>query len=500
MEDRPPKEGYLEGCIQRIAAAEDLPTFAHHITELMATAGDEDATLRRLANLILKNVSLTAKVLRIVNSVYFNRAGRSILSISHAVTLLGWDTVRHLAAGMLMFDHFKNSAHGREQMLVALLTASHARQIAKHAHYAHGEEAYLCGMFRNLGELLVSCYLHEAYSAILENIKNNQWTDREACRHVLHFTYEELGQAMARQWHLPEKVILCMDPTDLSPSKMETDRGKVHMITSFSHALSAAVYRMDPDKSRKQIRALLKQYERVLPLTEENVHVILRGAVLETQDTFSAAGVSMNNLRLMWQVENVLRDASLSTAPEPEAAPVALRGDLPDRETLAQLEREVSAVVSSDESFGLNDIVLMVLEAIFRGGRFDRVLFCLVTRDRKQLEARMGLGDDLESFIEKFRFPLSLLSGPVGPALIQQREVFVDDVGTSRYNQSHFAAVAGASAFGMLPLIVGENAIGCLYFDRRSGVLGLDDSMKQSLLNLRGYACDAIASKKTGGG
>ena len=75
MEDRPPKEGYLEGCIQRIAAAEDLPTFAHHITELMATAGDEDATLRRLANLILKNVSLTAKVLRIVNSVYFQPRG-----------------------------------------------------------------------------------------------------------------------------------------------------------------------------------------------------------------------------------------------------------------------------------------------------------------------------------------------------------------------------------------------------------------------------------------
>ena len=58
MEDRPPKEGYLESCVQRIAAAEDLPTFAHHITELMSAAGDEDATLRRLANLILKNVSL----------------------------------------------------------------------------------------------------------------------------------------------------------------------------------------------------------------------------------------------------------------------------------------------------------------------------------------------------------------------------------------------------------------------------------------------------------
>jgi hypothetical protein len=63
MEDKPPKEGHLESCVQRIAAAEDLPTFAHHITELMATAGDEDATLRRLANLILNREGPTNRQL-----------------------------------------------------------------------------------------------------------------------------------------------------------------------------------------------------------------------------------------------------------------------------------------------------------------------------------------------------------------------------------------------------------------------------------------------------
>jgi hypothetical protein len=117
----------------------------------------------------------------------------------------------------------------------------------------------------------------------------------------------------------------------------------------------------------------------------------------------------------------MLRDAGVSAASEAEPAPAPLPGSVADRETLEQLEREVAAVVTSNESFGLNDILLTVLEAIFRGGRFDRVVFCLVSRDRKQLEARMGLGDDLDSFLEKFRFPLSLLSGPVGPALIQRR-------------------------------------------------------------------------------
>ena len=326
MGDRPPKEGDLESCVQRIAAAEDLPTFAHHITELMATAGDEDATLRRLANLILKNVSLTAKVLRIVNSVYFNRAGRSILSISHAVTLLGWDAVRHLAAGMLMFDHFKNSGRGREQMLISLLTASHARQVAKHARYAHAEEAYLCGMFRNLGELLVSCYLHGAYSEILENIKNTSGQiarPAAMCSTLRMRSWASDGPTVA-----PARKGHPLHGHGRSVSIEDGNRpGKVHMITSFSHALSTAVYRMDPEKSLKQIKALLKQYERVLPLTEENVHEILRGAVLETQDTFSAAGVSIGQPSADAANREMLRDTRLSTTPEPEAAPVALPGE-----------------------------------------------------------------------------------------------------------------------------------------------------------------------------
>jgi hypothetical protein len=60
--------------------------------------------------------------------------------------------------------------------------------------------------------------------------------------------------------------------------------------------------------SIQQIKILLKQYERVLPLREENVHEILRGAVFETQDTFSAAGVSIDNLRLQERLQELWQE------------------------------------------------------------------------------------------------------------------------------------------------------------------------------------------------
>ena len=77
--------------------------FADHVRELLALTAAEEASLSKLTNLILKSVSLSAKMLRLANSVQYNRSGRRILSVSHAITLLGWEAVRDLASGMHLF-------------------------------------------------------------------------------------------------------------------------------------------------------------------------------------------------------------------------------------------------------------------------------------------------------------------------------------------------------------------------------------------------------------
>ena len=177
----------LEAAVVRLSEASDLPAFANQVEELLTVAQDEQASLWQLTEVILKNVSLTTKVLRTVNSVAYNRSGARILSVSQAVRLMGVNSVRQLAASILLFDHFKSRVSGvGEMLLLSLLTASHARHIATGSAYPRIEEAYLCGMFRNLGELLVAAYMPAEYAAILAHMSDTGDDARTSAWRVSH--------------------------------------------------------------------------------------------------------------------------------------------------------------------------------------------------------------------------------------------------------------------------------------------------------------------------
>lgn len=239
----------LESCIHNISAAGDLPAFANDVFELTTTIADQETSLSRLANIILRNVSLTAKLLRLVNSAYFNRSGRQVLSVSTAVTLLGWNTIRDLAAGLMLFDQFQKQGNGaKEMVLITLLTANHSKELAHRLRYPRVEEAYLCGMFGSLGELLIAHFFSAEHAKIREIIKVQGVSDWDACHQELGFSYEDLGKAMVKHWKLPDKLCAGMLPVERFASRSSHEMDMLSLITSFSRALSTAVYREDPVK------------------------------------------------------------------------------------------------------------------------------------------------------------------------------------------------------------------------------------------------------------
>src|SRR5271156_777143 len=142
--------------LAEIAGIAEFPALSRSIEQVLLKV-DEEASLQHITNVILKDYSLTLRILRTANSALFNRSGRQIRSISHAVTLLGVEAVREMATGVVLLEHFRKHSPGlKELILLSLLTANHAREVADRIHYPKPEEAYLCGMFRNLGELLVA--------------------------------------------------------------------------------------------------------------------------------------------------------------------------------------------------------------------------------------------------------------------------------------------------------------------------------------------------------
>ena len=162
---------------------------------------------------------------------------------------------------------------------------------------------------------------------------------------------------------------------------------------------------------------------------------------------------------------------------------------------LNNLVKELRALLDSGEEIELNATLMMILEALYRGVGLDRVLFCLVTADRTHVQARLGVGADVEPLIDKFHFPISIRGGPIGSALLAKQDTILDAAAGLRYSRSAFMQVVGVPCFGILPLVVDDIVAGCLYFDRASDSFSFDARTRQMLLELRNFAVQAIARK-----
>ncbi|MDP2539843.1 HDOD domain-containing protein [Helicobacter sp. faydin-H76] len=58
-----------------------------------------------LAHAILQDPGLSAKILRVVNSVAYGARGEPVSTISRAIVLIGFECVREIATGLLLIQH-----------------------------------------------------------------------------------------------------------------------------------------------------------------------------------------------------------------------------------------------------------------------------------------------------------------------------------------------------------------------------------------------------------
>jgi hypothetical protein len=337
----------------------------------------------------------------------------------------------------------------------------------------------------------------EEYLHILELMKEQNLRDWEACTQTLGFRYEDLGRAMVQHWKLPEKLSGGMAQVEHFTSRTSNEADMLYLITAVSRSLSFAVYRDGPEEGAKKIDFLLNRFGSALHLNGESLNSVLRDALTETKELFAVARVPLEDLRLDRHIENAM--ASILPVAVERAQPVvsAVINELTIQETqFSDLSREVELVLDSAEDYPLNDLIMMILEAIFRGVQCDRVLFCLLEQDRSHVRGRMGIGEGAEELLADFRFPVSLLSGPVGSAVVGKKDVIVDDVELSRYHQSQFVATVGARAFAVCPLIIDNIAIGCFYLDMVETPLKVSDRTREILFRLRDRAAQIIEQKR----
>lgn len=251
----------------------DLPAMSDHVNEILAITSKSRVTAEQLAEVILRDYSLTNKILQVVNSPYYNR-GVPVSTIERAVTIIGIDMVKELAISISLFEGFIKSGvekDGISKLLTqSFLSANLSKAICTTKRLlVPVEEAYICALFHNLGKVITLIYLPEVWNKIEEAKARGISAEVVAQLLLKQLTLAELGMEIARYWNFSDMIILAMDPDPPMPKNHRDTEAIIQNLAVFSNCLINAIC------ENSNLDALMNKYKKIFSINLKQVLNIL---------------------------------------------------------------------------------------------------------------------------------------------------------------------------------------------------------------------------------
>jgi serine/threonine protein kinase len=513
--------GTLDFLLRRMKHRSDFPAMSDSIGRIQRVANSENESLGTLSNEILKDVALTNKLLRLVNSASYRHAGGGTIStVSRAVALVGFAGIRNMALSLVLLEHMHDKGHAsqlKEEFLRSLMAGSVASELCTGVRET--EEAFIGAMFQNLGRLLTQFYFPEEARAVRGMLADHAKSGRAvtpaveeaAAIGVLGVSFEDLGAGVAKSWGLPEALQRCMrKPGGDVPARGADKPGeRQRWLARAANEITDVILQSAPGETSSALCALAQRYGRLLDI--------------DADDMARAATAARGKLSQMARAMNLhvapgTPAARLLRAPG-EDAPAAV--DDPDTLTPHELHAtlptpldpgplvnaaEVMAAGIQDitnsmvENFRLNEVLRMILETMFRALGFRRIVFCLRDPRTEVLTGRFGLGEQAERVAAHFKVPLKGPSDLFTAVCLKGADTLISDATAGNIASrlpAWYRDSVNAPAFLILPLMLKGAPFALIYADKADpGGIALGEKELSMLRTLRNQA--VMAFKQAG--
>ncbi|MDP2366766.1 HDOD domain-containing protein [Rhodoferax sp.] len=207
-----------------------LPVMTEVAHALIRTLNDESASNAQVEAILAKDPALTANLLRMANSAQFGLS-RQVLSLGHAISLVGMSRIRSLALSTSIKVAFPVVA-GLDRTVFwkfSMACAAYAQWLAGGVGL-DPQQAWLAGMMLRLGELLIGQRLPESLAQI-EVAPNQAEVRWQREQRLLGFDEGQVTAVLARHWNFPQAIVIGLqsasDPMAARP--FDALAGVVHL-------------------------------------------------------------------------------------------------------------------------------------------------------------------------------------------------------------------------------------------------------------------------------
>ncbi|RZL04411.1 MAG: HDOD domain-containing protein [Rubrivivax sp.] len=520
----------LEYLLRRMRHKSDFPTLSSSVSRIQALSEAEKESLGGLCDEILKDVALTQKLLRLINTPHYRRGGGdSISTVSRAVSLIGLAGVRNLALSLMLVEHMEDKKHAqqlKEEFLRTVMAGTLASELCTNSRDA--EDAFIGSLFRNLGRLLAEFYLPDEAQEVRElarpaaDGKPATLTEAAASAQVLGLPFEDLGQAVGQTWALPDRLLTAMKaPTGTVPTRSQLGKPEHQAwLATVANAAADAMLFSQPEELGKRLTIVNQQYSAALELKPNAVQEAAARARKRLTELTKALKMEFpKNSQAERLLDHFYVDAPNAGQTEgPDADALGLgEGELgADKVAVPQNSADVLTSGIQDitntmvESFKLNDILRMILETIYRALDCRRVIFCMRDAKTMQLIGRIGLGHGAEGMKAAFQIPLKLAPGAQADLFtavsLKGADTLISDASAEAILNRlpvWFRDRVQAPTFLLLPMSMKHQGkdmvLGLIYADKaQAGSLQISEKDLSLLRTLRNQA--VMAFKQTTGG
>lgn len=196
-----PKE-LISGSIRLVS----LPEVCIRVNEML---DEPNVTAVELGNVISQDTSLTARLLKVVNSSYYGFQAK-IETVSRAVSVVGLRELRGLVIAASAVESFSNVSDDilnkvrfwRHSLYCGVI----ARLLAEQCHVLHSERLFVAGLLHDIGKLIVAQRLPQEAKMIALELDSGQRTECEVEQDILGFNHAEVGGELMHEWGMPETL------------------------------------------------------------------------------------------------------------------------------------------------------------------------------------------------------------------------------------------------------------------------------------------------------
>lgn len=178
-----------------------LPSLPEVTAQVRAIAADPDATVEDLAQQLVRDAALTARLIRVANSPLL-RGRMEVRTLPQAITRLGFYYVRDLVTALALEHAFEPRSPVTRQLQQRISrrskdVAAVSQVLARHCTGLAPEQALLAGLLHFIGALPLL--------AAVEDEKLGQ-VDAVALFAMIESRHAEVGGRILRHWRFPEDI------------------------------------------------------------------------------------------------------------------------------------------------------------------------------------------------------------------------------------------------------------------------------------------------------